>query len=64
MTTYEIRPHGRTKNMFGYTLVTIEADGTERPLVVFPTERQAREAIAVLQEEEWKQFRNNRKSPR
>jgi hypothetical protein len=45
MATYEIRPHGRTKGMFGYTLVTIDPDGT--PLMVFSNERQAKETVGM-----------------
>jgi hypothetical protein len=62
MATYEIRPHGRTKDTFGYTLVTIEPNGTETPLMIFSDKRQAKEAVAVLQHEDWKRFKESRKN--
>jgi hypothetical protein len=51
MATYEIRLHGRTQDMAGFTVVTVETDGAETPLMVYSNERQALEAVAILQRE-------------
>jgi hypothetical protein len=50
MTMYAIRPYGRKPDMMGFTLVALERNGEERPMMVFPTERQAQASMACLQQ--------------
>ena len=42
MAVYVIRPSGSEAGFAGFTIVALEHNGEERPLIVFPTEEQAR----------------------
>ncbi len=58
MTIYTIRSHGRNRDAPGFTLIALESDGEERPIIIFPTEEQAKESVASLRREEITMLRN------